>query len=95
MRGFVKSIRLIRWFLSHVRDHGCTHHCVRTSLGRRDGYHARRMDTVVVEVFPLTVKPAMLPWILILKRHGSLPVLGIVTMILGHLKGSILWRENA
>ncbi len=46
-------------------------------------------------MFPLMIKSAMLAWILIRKRHGSLPVLGIVAMILGHLIGSILWRENA
>lgn len=49
---------------------------------------------MMVDVFPLVVKSAMVPGVLILKRHGPLPVLGIVTMILWHLIGSKPWREN-
>jgi hypothetical protein len=48
---------------------------------------------MVFGVFHLVIKSAMLPWILMLKRHGSLPVLGVVTMIL--IKESIFWQENA
>ena len=53
--------------LTHIRDHGCTHHCVGTSLGRRNGYHSMRGDTVVVDVFPLVLRPVMVSSILILK----------------------------
>lgn len=83
------------WSLTQVWDHRRTHHCVWTSLGRRDGYHSMRGDTMVVDVFPLVLRSAMVCSIIILKGHGPLPLLRIVAMVIRHLVGSKLWRENA
>jgi hypothetical protein len=53
-----------------------------------------RMKTVVVDVFPLGLRSAMVSSIIILKGHGPLPLLRIVAMVVRHLVGSKLWREN-
>jgi hypothetical protein len=54
-----------------------------------------RGDTMVVDVFPLVLRSAMVCSIIILKGHGPLPLLRIVAMVIRHLVGSKLLRENA